>query len=327
LIASALAMVAAPESRADNFYEGKTVRLLIGFSAGGEYDLHARLVARHIGRHIPGRPDIVPENMTGAGGITMANHLFNAAPRDGTAMGMMVNTLHVQQAIGLKGLRLDADKFNWIGALAPTIETLAVWKTSRVRSIEDARKQEAVIGAVGRGGITYTFPAALNRFAGTKFKIVTGYPGGNDVNLAMQRGEVDGRNNTFSSWRATRRDWLENGDIKVIVYAGPPTKGLEGTPSLEELATTPQDRRIIRFLMSGTGMGRPIAMAPGAPAERVKIMRDAYLRLADDKVFLAEAEKLKVEVDLVSGEKLQAIVAEALATPPDLIELAKPLLQ
>lgn len=327
MLAAAVFTTAVSSACADNFYSGKAIRLLIGFSAGGEYDLHARLVARHMGRHIPGKPDIIPENMTGAGGMTMANHLYAAAPRDGTALGMMTNTLHLQQAIDVQGLRFDANKFHWIGTLSPSIETLALWKTSPARSIKDAREREVIIGAVGRGGITYTFPATLNRFAGTKLKIIAGYPGGNDINLAMQRGEVDGRNNTFSSWRATRREWLENGDITIIAYAGPPTKGLEGVPSLEELASNPEDRQVVRFLMSGTEMGRPIAMAPGAPPERVNAVREAYRKLAADSSFLAEAKKLNVEIDIVPGERLQTIVAEALASPAGIIAKAKPLLE
>jgi tripartite-type tricarboxylate transporter receptor subunit TctC len=200
LAASALACVlASAGAHADavgDFYKGRTVTVLIGVSVGGEYDLLGRLVARHIGKHIPGNPNVVPQNMTGAGGLVMANWLYNLAPRDGTHVGVIQNGFPSQQAVGLAGVQFDAGRYAWIGSIAPTVETLAFWKTSGVTSVEDARRREVIVGSVGKSNITYTFPMMMNEYAGTKFRIVTGYPGGNDINLAMERGEVAGRNNT-----------------------------------------------------------------------------------------------------------------------------------
>ena len=183
--------------------------MFIGVGVGGEYDLQARLIAKYIGRHIPGRPNVVPQNMTGASGLKMLNFLYNQAPRDGTSIGMIQNGFPAAQAIGRPGIQFDANQLRWLGTIAPVVETLALWHTAGVATIEDARKKEIVIGATARGGITYTYPALMNELLGTKFKIVTGYTGGNEINIAMERGEVQGRNNSWSSWKVTKQPWLK----------------------------------------------------------------------------------------------------------------------
>jgi tripartite-type tricarboxylate transporter receptor subunit TctC len=180
-----------------DFYKGKTVNMLIGVGVGGEYDLQARLVAKYIGRHIPGQPNVVPQNMTGASGLKMLNYLYNQAPRDGTTIGMIQNGFPAAQAIGRPGIQFDTNQMRWLGTIAPVVETMAVWHTAGVKSIEDARKKEIVAGATARGGITFTYPALMNELLGTKFKIVTGYRGGNEINVAMERNEVQARNNSW----------------------------------------------------------------------------------------------------------------------------------
>jgi tripartite-type tricarboxylate transporter receptor subunit TctC len=202
LLASAMPAKAQPVAE---FYRGKTVNVLIGVGVGGEYDLQARMIARYLGKHIPGNPNVVPQNMTGAGGINMANYLFAQAARDGTSIGMLGNNFPASQAVGVQGVRFDAVKFNWLGTIAPVVETMAVWHTAGVKTIDDLRQKEIVAGASGRGAITYSYPSMMNEYLGTKFKIVTGYPGGNQINLAMERGEVQARNNTWSSWRRPSR--------------------------------------------------------------------------------------------------------------------------
>ena len=270
-LAAAAGLPAQAQSVAD-FYRGKTVNVLIGVGVGGEYDLQARLVARHIGKHIPGNPNVVAQNMTGAGGINMANHLYNTAARDGTFIGMMGNNFPATQAVGGKSVKFDAGKFQWLGTIAPVVETMAVWHTTGVKTIDDLRKRETVAGASGRGAITYFYPAMMNEFLGTKFKIVTGYPGGNQINLAMERGEVEARNNTWSSWKATRAAWLKDKQITVVAQAGPRAPDLDA-PSVEELARTPDDRLIIELIVSGTQLGRPLATTPDVPADRLSALR------------------------------------------------------
>jgi tripartite-type tricarboxylate transporter receptor subunit TctC len=330
-IAACLALgFASSQVRADavaDFYKGKTLNVLIGVGVGGEYDLHARTVARYLGKYIPGNPSVVPQNMTGAGGLKMANYLYEVAARDGTFIGMLANTFPAMQAAGIKGVTFDANKFFWIGSISPTVETMTVWKTTGVKTIEEARQKEVVVGGTGRGAITYMFPAMLNEFAGTKFKIVTGYPGGNDVNLAMERGEVGGRNNTWSSWKVTKPEWLKNKDITILVQAGPKAKDLPGVPAVEEIIQNADDRKVVELLVSGTRLGRPLATAPGVPEDRVKALRAAFDAVMKDPDFLKEAEAARIEVDPVRGEDMQAVVKSVLATPKHLAERAKALIE
>jgi len=310
-----------------DFYRGKNVNVLIGVAVGGEYDLHARLVSRYLGKYIPGNPAVVPQNMTGAGGLKMANYLYEVAPRDGTNIGMLANTFPAMQAAGVKGVMFDAEKFNWIGSICPTVETMTVWKTTGVQSIGDARKKEVIAGATGRGAITYMFPAMLNEFAGTKFKIVTGYPGGNDVNLAMERGEVGARNNTWSSWKVTKPAWLANKDITVIVQAGPKAADLPFVPSVEEIIPDADNRKVVELLVSGTRLGRPLATTPGVPEERVKALRDAFDSVMKDPEFLKEAAAANIDVDPVRGADMQEFVKKVLATPKNLAARARELIE
>ena len=327
LFALAQALPAQAADPVADFYRGRTLNLYVGVSAGGEYDLQARLIARHIGRHIPGTPTVVTQNMTGAGGLVMANWLYNLAPKDGSAVGVIQNGFPSQQAVGLQGIQFDANRFAWIGSIAPTLETLAFWKSSGVTSVADTRAREVVIGSVGKSNITYTFPMMMNEFLGTKLRIVTGYPGGNDINLAMERGEVAGRNNTWSSWKATKPKWIESESIRIIAYEGPTPRDLPGVPSLQQLASNDDDRTVIRLAASGTQYGRPMVAPPGVPAERIAALRTAYEETMRDPDFLRDAAALNTEVDFVPGEHMQAIAAELLATPQRLRDRAKPLIE
>ncbi len=317
----------ATAQSAAEFYKGKTVNILIGVGVGGEYDLHARLTGRFIGRHIPGNPAIVPQNMTGAGGIKMANYLYSVAAKDGTNIGMLSNTLPMLQATDAPGLQLDAAKFNWIGSISPTVETIAVWHTAGVKSVEDARKQEIVVGASGKGAITHTFPVAMNELLGTKFKVVVGYEGGNAINLAIERGEVQGRNNTWSSWKVTKADWLRDKKIDILAYAGPKPMDLPGVPSLSELAKSDDDRKVLNLITSGTEFGRPLALTPDVPTDRVKAMRDAFEATMKDKDFMAEAAKLNIEIEPVKGEYLQGLARELVDLPKALAMRAKAIVE
>ena len=330
IVLAAAAMLAAPSAgQADaiaDFYKGKTVNVLIGVGVGGEYDLQARLVARHIGKHIPGNPTVVAQNMTGAGGLKMANYLATVAAQDGTYIGMIANSFPELQVVGLKGMQFDTRKFHWLGTIAQTVETMAVWSTTGVKSIDDVKKRETVAGASGKGAITYTLPTLMNEVFGTKFKVVTGYQGGNRINLAMERGEVEARNNTWSSWKTTKKAWLDEKKIVVIAQAGPRAADLDA-PSLEQLAKTPEERQLVELIVSGTLMGRPLAVSPGTPPERVKALRAAYAATMKDPEFLADAKKLNFEVNPVLGEALQQAVAKIVATPKAVAERAKPMLQ
>ena len=323
-----LICAASPAALGDpvaDFYQGKTVNVLIGVGVGGEYDIQARLVARHIGKHIPGHPTVVPQNMTGAGGLKMLNYLYTVAARDGTLIGMIQNAFPALQAVGMPGVQFDAGKMHWIGSIAPAVETMAVWHTTGIKTIDDARKRETVAGASARGAITYTYPALMNELLGTRFKIVTGYTGGNQINLAMERGEVEARNNTWSSWKATKAAWVTEKKIVVIAQAGPRAPDLDA-PSIEDLVRNPEERQLIELVVSGTQLGRPLA-TNAAPPERVAALRAAYAATMKDPAFLAEAAKLGFEVNPVLGEPMQRVVEKVLATPKPIAVRAKGLLE
>ena len=311
-----LALVGA--TRADpveDFYRGKTLTVLVGVGAGGEYDFQTRLVARHIGRHIPGNPATVAQNMVGATGLLMANHLYNLAPKDGTVIGLIQNGLPSFQAMGIPGVNFNAAKFNWIGSISPTVETMATWKGSGARTIEDARKKTLIAGANGRSGITYTFPKLLNELLDTKFNIVSGYQSVNEINIAMERGEADARNNSWTSWKTSKNDWIVNKDISIIVYAGPKPADLDGAPSIEDLVKNAEDRQLARLVTSGSLLGHPFATAPGVPPERVKALRDAFSAMLKDPEFIKDVTAARLEIDEVTGESLQRTVDELMAMP------------
>ena len=327
IAAIALTAPSALGQTPEEFFKGKTVTVYIGFGPGGTYDLFGRMVARHIGKHAPGAPNFVPQNMTGAGGAKMAAYLAEVAPKDGTNIGMIANNFPAMQAAGLDVIRFDLGKFQWIGSISPTVETMTVTKAAGVNSIEEATRKEVIVGATGKGAITYSFPAMLNEFLGTKFKIVPGYPGGNQINLAMERGEVQARNNTWSSWKVTKPDWIKNGDIKILAYAGPAPKDLPGVPNVVDLVKSADDKRTVELIVSGTMLGRPLAFAGDVPADRVAAIRAAFVQTMKDPEFLGEADKLKIEVDPVSGEDMQKVVANVLATPKNLAARARTIIE
>ena len=310
-----LASVPALADDVEDFYRGRNLTVLVGVGAGGEYDLQMRMVARHIGKHIPGKPGTIPQNMVGATGLLMANHLANVAPKDGSVIGLVQNGLPSYQAMGIEGVNFDATKFNWIGSLAPTAETMAIHKRANVTTVEDARKKELIAGSNGRSGITYTFPRLMNELLGTKFKIITGYQSVNEINIAMDRGEADGRNNSWTSWKAAKPDWIANKEIHVIVYAGPKPRDLDGVPAFEDLVANDDDRQLVRLVISGSRLGHPFATAPGVPQERVKALREAFAAMVRDPDYLKEITAARLEPNPIRGEDLGRTVDELMAMP------------
>jgi tripartite-type tricarboxylate transporter receptor subunit TctC len=328
LLAGLMAAVASTAALADpiaDFYRGKTITILIGVGAGGEYDLQARLVGKYLSRYIPGNPTVVEQNMTGASGLKLINYLAGVAPHDGTYIGMIQNGLPALQVVGLDGVQFDAAKFNWLGAIAPVVETIAVWHTAGVTTVDGARQKEIVTGSTARGSITYTFPQMMNELFGMKLKLVTGYTGGNEINLAMERGEVEARNNTWSSWKATRPDWLRDKKISVIVQSGPRAPDLDA-PLVRDLATTDEQRSMVDLVFSGCALGRPLAITPGVPADRVAALRAAFDQAVKDPEFLADAKAANFDVDPIHGVDMQKTIAHILDTPPALAAKAKHLL-
>ena len=309
------------------FYKGNTIRIVIWAAAGGEYDIHAKLVSRHIGKHIPGNPTVIATQMTGGGGLVAANHLYNVAPKDGTQLGMMVSSLPFLQAIELDGVKFDAAKFNWIGTIAPTQEGLVAWHTAPVKKFEDLLTTEFVLGASGAGSTSVLTPTMINALLGAKIRIVPGYPGGSQINLAMERGESMGRWNTWSSWKTTHPDWISQKKIVFLLTSAlRKPKDLQEPPLLTDLAKNDDDRRIFELLATNAEMGRPIVATPGVPADRIKALLAAYRAMIADGEFVAEADKLKIEIDPIYGEDLLQMAQRALSTPKHLTERVKKLM-
>ena len=307
---------ALSQQSVEDFYRGRKLDMIIGYSPGGTYDLYARLVARHLGNYIPGKPIIIPRNMPGAGSRTAANWVYSIAPRDGTVLATADQSLSLQQAAGDKRINFDTTKFVYIGN--PNIEnnTTATWHTSGIRTIEDAKRREVTMGATG-GSTSSQYPKAMNALLGTKFKIILGYQGGNDINLAMERGEVDGRgSNSWLSWKSTRPDWLAEKKINILVQIGlAKAVDLPDVPLLMDLAASAEDRALLRLLSASTNVGRPVFTAHETPPERIAALRKAFDAMVRDPAFLEQAKREKFDIDPASGEALQKIVAEIVATP------------
>jgi tripartite-type tricarboxylate transporter receptor subunit TctC len=316
IAAAAIAAPAQAQQSVESFYRGKQMEMIIGYSPGGTYDLYARLVARFLGNYIPGKPTIVPRNMPGAGSRAAVKWVYGIGSKDGTILATADQSLSVEQAMGDKQLDVDTTKLIYVGNPNADNNTTATWYTSPVKTIADAKVKQAVLGATG-GSTSSQYPKAMNALIGTKFKIVIGYAGGNDINLAMERGEVDGRgSNSWASWKATRPDWLRDHKINILVQIGlTKASDLPDVPLLMDLAANDQDRAIFRLLSAPTTIGRPVFTSPGVPPERVKALRDAFDAMVKDPAFLAEAEREHFDINPVSGEEMQKIVQEIVATP------------
>jgi tripartite-type tricarboxylate transporter receptor subunit TctC len=326
------AVLLAPAAKADavaDFYRGKTMQMIIATSPGGDYDTRGRLLARHMGRLIPGDPNIVAQNMPGGVGIAAANFMANAAPRDGTVLHMLMQNMPAHQAIGGNGVKFDTRKLIFIGNTTDTPNVINSWYTTGIKTIDDVRQRELVVGAAGTATASAYYPAALNAMAGTKFKIVTGYPGGNDVNLAMEKGEVGGRgSNSWASWKSSRPQWITEHKINVLVQIGLKRHpDLPDVPLLFELAGNDQDREVLRFISADTAISRAAVTTPETPPERVAALRKAFMDTMRDPQFLAEAEKMQVDISPLSGEESQAVADKIVSTSPQVVERAKLLLE
>src|SRR5947209_6503176 len=316
LLAFAPMAVAHAQTAAD-FYKGRNVDLYIGYSVGGAYDLYARTIARHLGKHIPGNPTIVPKNMEGAGSLRLANWLYNVAPKDGTAIGTMGRATAFAPLLGSKGAQFQADKFTWIGSANNEVSICVAWKTSGITSLEDALTKQLIVGGTGQAADTDQFPRILNGVLGTKFKLVSGYPGGNDVTLAMERGEVKGRCGwSWSSVVATHKRWVKDKSIVVFLQLSlSKHPDLPDVPLVMDFAGNEEQRQIFKLIFARQVMGRPFLGPPGVPPERARALRKAFMDTMHDADFRAEAEKSQLEITPVPGEEIEQLVKELYATP------------
>jgi tripartite-type tricarboxylate transporter receptor subunit TctC len=308
--------VGQAQSPAD-FYKGKNIDLYIGYSAGGGYDVYARSLARHMGRFIPGNPTIVPKNMPGAGSLVLANWLYNVAPKDGTAFGIIGRGTAFDPLLGSTKAQFDAAKFNWIGSMNDEVSVCVAWHTTGITKLEQVKQNELTVGGTGPAADTDQFPKVLNATIGTKFKIIAGYPGGNDIDLAMERGEVMGRCGwSWSSVTATHQNWIDEKRINVLVQLSLSRHpDLPNVPLIMDFAKSNEEKQIFKLVFARQPMGRPFLMPPGIPADRMVAVRKAFMDTMKDGEFLADAEKMKLEINPVSGDAVQEIVQQVYQTP------------
>jgi len=322
-LASALCLTAIPAGAQDAvaaFYRGKQLRIVVGSAVGGGYDLFARIVARHIGAHIPGHPNVIVQNQPAAGGIVMANQLYSQGPKDGTVIAAPINGLPTAPLLQ-SGTQFDPTKFIWIGSTNREAYVAFVWHTVPVASIGELTSKEVVVGATTPGTTMVDFPLLVNDVLGFKFKIVRGYQGTPQINLAIERGEVQGMGGlVWASVKAQTPHWISEKKIKVLAQYGLKRyTDLAEVPTMLELARSDADRQAMTMLFARTEYGRPYFLPPDVPAERVTALRRAFDATMRDPAFIAEAAKLDFDVDPLTGEQVQALVGELAATPRDVV--------
>lgn len=319
---AAIAMSAATPASAETleeFYKGKSIRVIVTTAVGGDYDVWARLVTKHMTRHMPGTPGFVVQNMPGAGGFIAANSLFNQSPKDGTVIGMIGRQLPFQALMKEDGVRFDPLKFGWIGSPELTNRVCVTTEGAAVQKGEDLFEKELVMGGAGAGTSVTTLPTLLSNLLGMKFRVVEGYGSANAVVLAIERREVQGICQTYSQLTTSKPDWFKSGFMKVLFNTeSKPIPGLNA-PTIYQLAKTQEQKQIIALYNSSIELGRPMVTPPDIPADRLAALRKAFEAALADAELKAEAEKQKLEISLVKGEELEVLVKNLMATPPELV--------
>jgi tripartite-type tricarboxylate transporter receptor subunit TctC len=316
MLADATPIAAQPDALA-----GKSVQMIIGFGAGGGYDLWGRTVGRHIGRHLPGNPTVIPQNMPGAGSYAAASYIFNVAPKDGTVLGIIARDAALGPLSGAAGARFDPTKLSWIGTPTKETNVCIAYHTAAVKSVADLFEKQLIVGDTGPGTGTRSYPKALNELIGTKFKLVGGFPASSDVFLAMERGEVEGICESLDSIKIRRPDWIANKTISILFQAGSePDPDLKDVPFVLDFARSAEQKQAIEFLYAGQGIGRPFVAPPHLPAERLTMLRDAFNATMKDTEFRADAERSKLELAPEDGEHLAALITKIYATPKPIVD-------
>jgi tripartite-type tricarboxylate transporter receptor subunit TctC len=321
LLVGFCAMPAVAQEDVGAFYRGKTLRIVVGVAVGSGYDINARLLARHLGAHLPGNPTVIVQNQPGAGSLTMTNQLYGAGPFDGTVVGASFNGMPTTPLLQPAGARFDPVKLNWIGSTNRETQVTYLWHTAPAQTLADLERTEVIVGAQAPGSTQYDFPLLANHLFGTKFKIITGYESTPKIHLAMERGEIHGNGATnWSTLKSLNSNWLEEKKVRVIVQWGlKPHPELAGVPLILDSAKTDADRAALRLVIARLEYGRPFFMPPQVPAERVAAVRRAFDAAVRDPAYVAEAEKLKIDVDPLSGEEVAALVEQVSRTPAETV--------
>lgn len=299
------------------FYQGKTVEVVIGFGAGGGNDAYGRLLANHLGKHLPGRPAVVAKNMPGAGSFLAINHVYAVAPKDGTVVALGAPTLALDERIGREGVRFRSAELNWIGRVDSQIDVLFMNSSSQVKDIDSARKLESTLSSTGAGSASSNYPTVLNNVLGTRFKLVLGYRGSGDAMLAMERGEADGHSTAWNTLKTAKPEWLSKKTINLLVqFAIDRHPELAGVPTAIELGRNVEERQILHAIMSASEIGTAFFTTPGVPEDRLNTLRRAFDATMQDPAFLKDAAKINFSVGPMVGEKVQALVAAMGKLPP-----------
>jgi tripartite-type tricarboxylate transporter receptor subunit TctC len=306
-LAAAVAVIGTGAIAQEPNLAGKTVTVFVGFGPGGGYDLYGRVLARHLGRHLPGHPAVVVSNMSGAASVRAANYVYNVAPKDGTALGIVAQSIAEEQLLGISGVSYDVTKLAWIGRIAANVEVAYVWHTAPVKTIDDLKTTQAAFAGTGPSSVIY--PRLLNAIAGMKWKVVAGYNTTAAAHLAMQRGEVDGATSSLNTLKTTQRGWLDNRLIRILVALAPKRSAeFVDVPAVVELGATPEDKAVLGFYANSGAVGRAVIAPPGLQPDRVALLRRAFDATMKDAEFLAEIATTKLEYEPMSGVELQALV-------------------
>jgi tripartite-type tricarboxylate transporter receptor subunit TctC len=318
-------MVARAQDALD--LKGKTVSIIASFEAGGPYDLYSRLVARHLGAHLPGQPTVVVQNMPGAGGLRGANYLYNVAARDGTVMGVVSQTVAVGQVLATTpGIQYDARRYAWIGRINSNVEVHHTWHASGIRSIEDAKKREVILAGTGPTSSSVVMPRLMNELIGTRFKVVTGFQGPTSAQLAFERGEVEGIVKPWSSIKTSTPEWLRDKKIHLIVqHTRVRHPELPDVPTIVDLGQDPEQRQIFGLFAGGAALGTALLAPPGLPEGTVAALRKAFDQTMRDPALLDEVRKSNIDIDPLPGADLQAVIESTFVIAPAVLERARKL--
>jgi len=316
----AAALPASAQEDVAAFFKGKTLRLIVGIGVGSGYDINARLLARYMAAHIPGQPTIIVQNQPGAGSLTMTNALYNAGPFDGTVMGASFNGMPTTPLLQPAGARFDPVKLNWLGSTNRETQAMYVWHTAPAQVLEDARTKEIVMGAQAPGSTQFDYPVLANKLFGFKFKVVTGYESTPKIHLAMESGEVHGTIANWSTLKAINPGWIADKKIRIIAqWALKKNPELADVPLFLDLAKTDAERAALELMLARLEYGRPFFLPPNVPPARLEALRRAFDATMKDPAYLAEADKLKIEVDPLSGAEVAALVEQVSRTPADTV--------